>query len=261
MENHCASAFAPRLWVYTNFDCNLQCSYCCARSSPRAERRSLALPQFKRLIDEAADCGISELFLTGGEPFLLPDLAERILWSVEKLQTTVLTNAMLFRGTRLAALQSLAGRPVRFQVSLDGPSPEAHDPIRGAGSFDRAVEGIGILRRLGFTVLISTTVTPGNADLECETRAFVRGLGISQESHFFRPLAMRGFSTSGMEVSAADLEPEVTVSKDGVFWHPLACEDDFLVTRRVFPLADALAVVHSRYHSVIESGALPRPFK
>ena len=24
-----------RLWVYTNFDCNLACTYCCAESSPR----------------------------------------------------------------------------------------------------------------------------------------------------------------------------------------------------------------------------------
>src|SRR5690242_10562733 len=24
-----------RLWLYTNFDCNLQCDYCCVRSSPK----------------------------------------------------------------------------------------------------------------------------------------------------------------------------------------------------------------------------------
>ena len=30
-----------RLWMYTNFDCNLACDYCCARSSPQASRRAL----------------------------------------------------------------------------------------------------------------------------------------------------------------------------------------------------------------------------
>ncbi|MEZ5095936.1 MAG: hypothetical protein R2731_07310 [Nocardioides sp.] len=30
-----------RLWVYTNFDCNLACGYCCAESSPRAAARRL----------------------------------------------------------------------------------------------------------------------------------------------------------------------------------------------------------------------------
>ena len=28
-----------RLWLYTNFDCNLRCDYCCVRSSPKAARR------------------------------------------------------------------------------------------------------------------------------------------------------------------------------------------------------------------------------
>ena len=28
-----------KLWIYTNYDCNLRCSYCVARSSPNAPRR------------------------------------------------------------------------------------------------------------------------------------------------------------------------------------------------------------------------------
>src|SRR5262249_38300123 len=32
-----------RLWLYTNFDCNLRCDYCCVRSSPKAPRRALGL--------------------------------------------------------------------------------------------------------------------------------------------------------------------------------------------------------------------------
>jgi TusA-related sulfurtransferase len=32
-----------RLWLYTNFDCNLSCDYCCVRSSPTAPRRMLGL--------------------------------------------------------------------------------------------------------------------------------------------------------------------------------------------------------------------------
>ena len=32
-----------RLWLYTNFDCNLHCDYCCVRSSPTAPRRELGL--------------------------------------------------------------------------------------------------------------------------------------------------------------------------------------------------------------------------
>lgn len=221
----------------------------------------MPLAQHCQLMDEAADAGLREVFLTGGEPFLLPDIAERIRYAAGRLDTTVLTNAMLFRGSRLEALRSLAGLPVRFQVSIDGPCAEVHDAVRGPGSWARAVEGIAVLQQLGFQVLASTTETEFNVQLVERTRQFVAGLGIGPGCHFVRPLARRGFSESGTEVTAASLQPEVTVSRDGVFWHPLACEDDFLVTRRVFPLEAALEEVHSRYHAVLESGSLPRPFK
>lgn len=247
--------------MYTNFDCNLQCSYCCARSGPRVERRSLSLPDHRRLIEEAVGCGITEVYLTGGEPFLLPDIADRIRVSAERVSTTVLTNAMLFRGSRLTALESLAGVPVRFQVSIDGPNAIAHDAVRGAGSWEKAVAGIRQLVGLGFSVSASTTETDYNGGLGDETQQFVASLGVDPEQHFIRPLARRGYSEQGMDVSAATLEPEVTVCRDGVFWHPLACEDDLLVSRRIFPFARALGELHTRYHTVLESGALPRPFR
>ncbi|MFN0096027.1 MAG: radical SAM protein [Dehalococcoidia bacterium] len=261
VSDECHLEAIARLWIYTNFDCNLQCSYCCASSSPRAERRALPLVQHKRLILEAAEAGVGEVFLTGGEPFLLPDIAERVRAASERMETTVLTNAMLFQGSRRTALESLAGLPVRFQVSLDGPCAEAHDAIRGRGSWAKAVEGVGQLQALGFDVHISTTETVHNAPYLDETRAFVIALGIPAEAHFVRPLARRGFSQAGVELRAADLVPEVTVSQEGVFWHPLACEDDFLVSRRVFPFADALGLVQAQYRLVLERGELPRPFR
>ena len=38
-ETHAVVELPSRVWIYTNYDCNLQCSYCLAYSSPRAPRR------------------------------------------------------------------------------------------------------------------------------------------------------------------------------------------------------------------------------
>ncbi len=250
-----------RLWVYTNFDCNLQCSYCVAMSSPRAERRGLSRPIYDRLIDEAAATGVRDIFLTGGEPFLLPDIAERLNAAAERAQTTVLTNAMLFQGKRLERLEAVS-RAVRFQVSLDAGTAGAHDAYRGAGAWQRAVDGIRLLQSLGFTVLIGSTETPANAGEIDRLSAFVeRELAIPAERHFIRPLAKRGFSREGLELTAADLEPELTVSQDGVFWHPLALDEDMLLTRRIFPLAAAWELLDCRLQEVLATGALPQRFK
>jgi sulfatase maturation enzyme AslB (radical SAM superfamily) len=35
------AVFNWKLWIYTNYDCHLRCSYCLAESSPEAERRAM----------------------------------------------------------------------------------------------------------------------------------------------------------------------------------------------------------------------------
>ena len=42
-----------KLWIYTNYDCNLRCSYCLAESAPGAPRRAIGLDVVRRLVDEA----------------------------------------------------------------------------------------------------------------------------------------------------------------------------------------------------------------
>ncbi|HEV2772679.1 MAG TPA: hypothetical protein VGV57_07625 [Thermoleophilaceae bacterium] len=48
------AVFPSRLWIYTNFHCNLACDYCVVASSPRARRRELSLERVRALVDEAA---------------------------------------------------------------------------------------------------------------------------------------------------------------------------------------------------------------
>jgi organic radical activating enzyme/TusA-related sulfurtransferase len=87
-----------RLWLYTNFDCNLRCDYCCVRSSPTAPRRELGLKRVQRIAREATELGVKEIFVTGGEPFLLEDIDEILIACAAAAPTTVLTNGMLFTG-------------------------------------------------------------------------------------------------------------------------------------------------------------------
>src|SRR5262247_3373288 len=53
-----------RLWLYTNFDCNLRCDYCCVRSSPTVNRRELGLTRVQQIAREATALGVKEIFVT-----------------------------------------------------------------------------------------------------------------------------------------------------------------------------------------------------
>jgi len=232
-----------KLWVYTNYDCNLRCTYCLAESSPTASRRLIGLATVERIVDEAVDLGFEQLYFTGGEPFLLEDIYVMLAYASERLPTTVLTNAMLFRGRRLERLEAIRDERLVMQVSLDGCRPEQHDPYRGAGSWQKTIAGIARLQEHGFRVRISTTETPANAQHIEDICSFRRSLGIADADHFVRQLAKRGFSLEGMEVSKQSVVPEITVNAQGVFWHPMSTDPDMQVSVRIFPLAEAVMQV------------------
>ncbi|MBC8506823.1 MAG: radical SAM protein [Anaerolineales bacterium] len=238
-------SLSKKLWIYTNFDCNLKCSYCVAESSPTAPQNSLSFAIIQRLVDEAVSFGFEKVFLTGGEPFILTDIFEIIAYSSARLETTVLTNALLFKGKRLEKLCAIANDDLRIQVSLDGGAPEHHDPFRGDGTWAKTVDGIRTLIDEGFKVSISTTETPANTSHLNELHAFRRSLGILDEDHFVRPMAKRGFAQEGVHVGTNNLVPEVTVTAKGVYWHPLVSpsDTDMLVTKEIFPLANAVQCI------------------
>jgi hypothetical protein len=235
-----------RLWLYTNFDCNLHCDYCCVRSSPTAPRRELGLARVQRIAREAAELGVKEIFVTGGEPFLLEDIGEILLSCAAAAPTTVLTNGMLFIGRRAQSLRALPRDRIVLQISLDSATPQLHDLHRGPGTWARTHEGIQRARTQGFRVRLAATVS---TDAEAEAfRQFLNEEKIAAEDRVIRRIALRGSASQGVAVSRADLVPEVTVTADGVYWHPVGAEDaDLLVTRDIFPLSDSFAAVRRAF--------------
>lgn len=262
-EDNCdpQPAFLWKLWLYTNYDCNLKCSYCVAKSGPNVPRRALGLANVQRLVDDAVSLGFSDVFFTGGEPFILKDIYQMLEYSAQRIKTTVLTNAMLLRGRRLESLVEVVNKvpedSLIVQVSLDGGRSQEHDAYRGKGAWEKAVEGIRMLQERGFRVRIGTTETPVNSpylDLLCE---FHRSLGIPDEDHFVRPLAKRGYSREGLELNMGNLIPEVTVNLDGIFWHPLSTDADMQISRSIFPLSESVDRIRTQLSTIAETGMAP----
>ena len=231
-----------RLWLYTNFNCNLHCDYCCVRSSPKAPRRELGLARVQRIAGEAAELGVKEIFVTGGEPFLLSDIGDILAACSATAPTTVLTNGMLFAGQRLQTLRCLSRDRVTLQISLDSPTPERHDRHRGKGTWMQAWKGIERARAEGFRVRLAATVSTD--DEAEEFRHFLDAHHIKEEDRVIRRIALRGSATKGVALARADLVPETTITAEGVYWHPVGAEDpDLLVTPDIFPLAESFAAV------------------
>ena len=239
-------SLGTRMWLYSNYHCNLTCSYCLTESGPKVARRDLAPARMLELAREARDLGFTQLGVTGGEPFLVPDMPELLLELAGVLPVLVLTNGTLFQRALLERMAPLGDADVTLQISLDHPDPQANDVMRGPLNFSRVVDAVPALLALGITVRIATTLEEEDADDLARLCALHRDLGVSDDDHVVRPIIRRGRAGTGdMGVVARylDLPPELTITSDGAFWSPFAptvtrgvLDTDLLLTRTVHPL-------------------------
>jgi sulfatase maturation enzyme AslB (radical SAM superfamily) len=236
-----------RLWLYTNFDCNLACDYCCAVSSPQAAARRLPVAVAGRACEEFAGLGGREVLLTGGEPFLVPELPELVAAAARWTPVTILTNAMLLRrGSRRRALDRLDRQRVTMQVSLDSGTPELHDRHRGAGSFARALDGIALLRELGFRVRVAATVDAADGHELAGLHALLDREGITNGDRLVRPVAREGAADWGVPLTVETLWPEPALAADGAWWHPVGIADPAMqVASEPLPVVTVLAVIRA----------------
>ncbi|MGH8902654.1 MAG: radical SAM protein [Egibacteraceae bacterium] len=255
--------FPPRLWLSTNFHCNLACSYCSVASHPKARRRQIGLGPFRQLVDEAIAEGFTELYVTGGEPFLEPDIVGMLAYASERMLTVCLTNGMLYQSYRLDQLRRLAGRPnLILQTSIDGTRASTHDRNRGAGSWAKAMEGIAIAQSLGLPVRVGMTETPDNAHEVPELWDLLAVIGITGPDFAVRPLVKRGFASSGIWIDDRNTVPELSVTADGWHWHPAGADietsPDILLAGPEASIAEAKRLVIERFLTFQqEDGTLP----
>lgn len=143
----------PRALVFfvTN-TCQLRCPFCFFREGLDRKDDVLTLSEIEQIVPSLRP--LTRLTLTGGEPFLRPDLPDIIRlfrtysatryvniptngYATERIEEQVRT---ILKTCRL--------RSLKIQISLDAWG-DAHDCVRGkSGAFDRAMDTLDLLSRL-----------------------------------------------------------------------------------------------------------------
>src|SRR5260221_13552437 len=85
----CGPALAWKLWIYTDYDCNLRCSYCVAKSSANTPLRPIALANVRQLVDEAVTPGLTADFFSGREDVFRVPLSNDAGLTVSTSRTTL----------------------------------------------------------------------------------------------------------------------------------------------------------------------------
>jgi radical SAM protein with 4Fe4S-binding SPASM domain len=149
------------VYLYITEACQLRCEHC--YMGERLERALKMTPQ--QIVDTLTvwrKMGGDKLTILGGEPTLHPYYVEsiKVASKIGYGHVITTTNAQVAARKKFTRLE-----PADFayvQVSLDGGSAATHDAVRGAGTFDIAMETTAELCDRGFDTRIICTVNKAN---------------------------------------------------------------------------------------------------
>lgn len=181
--------------------CNLYCQHCYMDAGPE-RKTALPLELVLRSLGEAERLGVRTVYLSGGEPFLYPELPAILNFRTPNpaFQLVISTNGTCI-GPPEAALIKARGASVN--VSIDGEEAY-HDGFRGVpGAFRAASRGIQALVDASVPVTVVVTICQDN--LGCLPRLAEWALEMGVDEINVQPLQHVG---RGAEIRQKKLSDE-----------------------------------------------------
>ncbi len=148
--------------------CNLNCSYCGACNEK--DDTELTAQQIEKIVKAFAECGITKVRLTGGEPLVrkdICDIAERIsrIDGIKKLALT--TNGIRLK--ELAKSLKQAG-VTAINISLDTTDEKQYRQLTGYDGLSRVFEGIDECEGVGLSpIRLNAVLIRGQNGSEAES--------------------------------------------------------------------------------------------
>ena len=166
--------------------------------------------QIKYLIDELAKLGVLALSFTGGEPTLRKDLPELIYHTgiVHNFMNGMATNGYLlpklFKENKIEGLDYVL-------ISLDYPTAELHNRVRGIKVYDRIIESIHLANKQDIKVIISTVVMKDNIHLMDDICQLAEKLGCSLEIYPCEDI-IRDYPNKSYQIQEIqDMIPDISI--------------------------------------------------
>lgn len=164
-------------WSITG-KCNYKCRHCYL-SSPHAKFGELSYDSCIKIIEQLSDCGIMNLSITGGEPFVRNDFWKIIdtILAKEINITEIYTNGSFINNKILDQFHKRNIKP-EFSISFDGVN--CHDWLRGVnGSEKVAINALKLLNESGFTTTVEMALHKNNCHTIEKTVELLSNLGVS----------------------------------------------------------------------------------
>ena len=144
--------------------CPLRCPYCSNPTELERAGTELDTATWQRVFREAADLGVLQLHLSGGEPTVRRDLDDLIATAAEVgMYTNLITSAVLLDEARVARLRD-AGLD-HVQISIQGAEVAAADRMAGfEGAHAKKMQAARWVRAAGLPLTINAVIHRQNVE-------------------------------------------------------------------------------------------------
>ena len=171
--------YTKRVFWSVTGRCNFRCRHC-YMDAPEAMLGELTTEEAFALIDQMAECGVLQVDITGGEPFVRKDfwqLIDRIL-SYKMVVAQIYTNGWLVNEDILNEFERRGLKP-EMAVSFDGAG--WHDWMRGvSGAEQAALRALKLCHEHGFHTSVGMCIHRGNKDTLPQTVETLRAAGVKR---------------------------------------------------------------------------------
>jgi AdoMet-dependent heme synthase len=192
-------------WEITR-KCNLNCVHCRAGSERGPYPGELNTAKCLEILDQIGSLGKPIVILTGGEPLMRDDVFELARYGTRAgLRMVMATNGTLLTPGIVQEMKESG--IARASISIDGANEGQHDEFRQVpGAFNRAMEGISLLKEGGVEFQINTTVTRHNRDEIEDILGMAVRLGAAAHHLFLLVPTGRAREMVNQEIDAIEYE-------------------------------------------------------
>ncbi|NCD00844.1 radical SAM protein [bacterium] len=158
--------------LYLTNNCNLRCKHCYMFSG-EINNEEIDVDYWKEIMKVLKSNGVKVVTFTGGEPLVKEGFYEILDFAYKNFSSVILlTNGTLINESNY---NYIASRCREIQISLDGPSKELHEAIRGKGTYFKTINAIKLLSSTNSKIFIAMTPIPETIDFfEKEFPIFLR---------------------------------------------------------------------------------------
>jgi PqqA peptide cyclase len=151
---------APRPYTLVaelTYRCPLRCVYCSNPVDFHRSRNELSTGEWQRAFSQAAELGVMQLHLSGGEPVVRADLVELIQHArTNDLYTNLITGGTLLDESKLMRFRE-AGLD-HIQLSIQGATRGSAEIVAGIRSHQKKLEVAELIRKVGFPLTLNVVI-------------------------------------------------------------------------------------------------------